>query len=133
MKPMILAALIALITVSSYPRDAMALSGKELLEYCEADDLNPICVNYIMGSIGDTGFCMGCASGNDSWVQTSLDQYGILSTFNPFCLPEGMTMNTSVLYLQNVLIDYLRAHPDDLHLDATELRDTAFIEAFPCS
>ncbi len=151
MKLWIMAALIALIAVSSYPREAKALSGKELLEYCEAEDLNPTCVNYIKGSSGDTAIVSGF-SGTGGMTMDSqtlggltfsekskaFDSLmtpggGVLGSMSLFCLPEGITMQASTLYLQNVLIDYLRAHPDDLHLGAAELTETAFIEAFPCT
>ena len=50
----------------------------------------------------------------------------------PICIP-SKTVFGSMLYLQTVVINYLHAHLDDLHLDAAELTQTAFIEAFPCT
>ena len=110
MKPLITAALIALINVSTYPAMAGHVTGIELLGYCESQDL------------AEWGFCSGFIWGVADGHQLTSDE----ST--SFCSPEGATSDQ----MGRVVVKYLRDHPEKLHEHAVLLVAIALIEAWPC-
>jgi len=66
------------------------------------------------------------------YLKGFLDGYGAVpgSYKTQFCLPEG---GFSVDQIRRVVVQWLQAHPQQLHIHSTEAVMTALSQAFPCS
>ena len=114
MKLWILAALIAVMTVTAYSRVVKAVTGNQLIEYCRAGDESrdqPICLGYILGA----------AEGINLFANNAL-------ATQPYCFPDGVTADQVV----NIVLNFSEAHPEDLHLTASFSVLGALTEAWPC-
>ncbi len=112
MKLWITTALIAMITISTYPQAAKAMTGNELLEYCEGS-------NYGQGACG--GFILGVFDGYRLGIHTGGGKELV-------CDPGGVTTSQ----LEHIVLTYLKGHPGSLHREAVYLMLSAFKKAFPC-
>ena len=116
MKRWTMIALIVLMTLWTYPRAAMSISGmtgNELLEYCENE------------SVYSQSLCNGFIDGaGDGFLSYAL----YIGRQLPFCYPEGAT----VRQMRRVIVKYLEEHPQDLHYGAADSAFIALEDAFPC-
>ena len=87
-------------------------SGNKLLEYCNPNSSNrDICTGYVAGTRGAL----------DTWkIWENIDS-GI-------CVPKAVSLGQSI----KVVVKYLEANPDKLHLSASSNVLNAFADAFPC-
>jgi len=101
---------LALVGVLALPRPAAALDGNELLDRCTHEDE---AVEL---------WCMGYASGwhGRNAIRAKGDS-------NPICFPEARASQ-----FKDVLVKYLKNHPETRHQHAVLLTFKAFKEAFPC-
>ena len=112
---------LALLGVLASPRPAAALTGNQLLKTCGSDDIEGLaCVYYVVGW-------------NDAFGNATIAQYGLQPNFvsNPImgiCLPIKVTNGQMV----DVLLKYLRAHPEKRHEGSWELTAHAMKKAWPC-
>ncbi len=116
MKLWTMIALIVLMTVSTYPRAAKAITGmtgNELLGYCENEGV------YSQGLCD--GFIDGAGDGFQSYAL-------YIGRRLPFCYPEGATVGQ----VRRVIVKYLEEHPQDLHYSAADSAFIALGDAFPC-
>ena len=116
MKLWTMIALIVLMTVSTYPRAAKALTGmtgNELLGYCENEG------EYSRGLCD--GFIDGAGDGFQSFAL-------YIGRRLPFCYPEVFTVGQ----VRHVIVKYLKEHPQDLHYSAADSAFLALGDAFPC-
>ena len=87
-------------------------SGNKLLEYCNPDSSKrDICTGYVAGTRGAI----------DTWKTWENIDSGI-------CVPKEVSLGQSI----KVVVKYLEANPDKLHLSASSHVLNAFAEAFPC-
>ncbi len=102
--------ILALVGVLALPRPAAAIKGNELLERCthEAQALELWCMGYVSGWQGR----------NDIRIK---------GTAKFICFPEAR-----VSQFKDVLVKYLKNHPETRHQNAVPLTWRAFKEAFPC-
>lgn len=103
MKLWITTALIALITVSAYPRAAKAsMTGSALLSFCEAEEVSArhVCLGYIEGASDSYQAGVSSLAGQLLW-----------------CYPEGSTVGQ----MERVVVKFLKEHPEKLHHLAGEL------------
>jgi Rap1a immunity proteins len=101
-----LAFVVVILALALWPRAARAYDGNELLRMC--NDPNPT----------NSGFCLGYTNG----VSDTLE------TFNVACLSLGVTTGQ----VRDIVIKYLRDHPDQRHHNADFLATRALLVAFPC-
>jgi hypothetical protein len=87
-------------------------SGNKLLEYCNPNSSKrDICTGYVAGTRGAI----------DTWkIWENIDS-GI-------CVPKEVTLGQSI----KVVVKYLEANLDKLHLSASSNVLNAFADAFPC-
>jgi hypothetical protein len=107
--------------------------GNELLKKCAPfvgsvlDGDNLPRDSNLTEKAGDFGFCLGFAQGftQAHWsIQTTM---GKGHSF--FCLPKNGVKNGQAI---RILVGYMKAHPEKLHLEEVVLATFAFEEAFPC-
>ena len=116
MKLWIMAALIAVLALSTLPRAAAEFSGAEQLELCTTSSDAPTeAANRI--------FCNGYLEG---YVKGLRSGYKI--TAGIICIPDGVTPDEVRL----VTVDFVRKHPALLGIHAEILVVTALNEEFPC-
>jgi hypothetical protein len=86
--------------------------------------------NYLYSLCTGTNYneCLG-------YVEGTMDAEALRPTFSPevdvirrWCEPSGITDRQAV----DVVVLYLRSHPESRHLDATELIGDALSGAWPC-
>ncbi len=87
-------------------------SGSNLLESRD-HSLNGVCVGYIEAIVDA--------------MHTVQDSGGTVNGWRA-CIPQGVT----VRQLRDLVIRFLRAHPELRHLAAIDLVTNALAEAFPC-
>ena len=121
MKTMLMATGLAGLMVSG---SATAANGNKLLEECQAyiraDETNKLDDDDLMG----IGHCLGFVEG----VYMTLQIKSLSLPVKP-CFPENGLMNGQSA---RIFVKYLKAHPEDLHKDATYLLNRAYDKAFPC-
>lgn len=110
MKLWITTALIVLMTVMVYPREAKtATTGSELLELCEKETFERVyCLGFIDGAI--SGLVIGYSSAPI------------------FCIPDSGNLGQ----FERIVEKYLKEHPEELHEPAAGIVGYAVVEAFPC-
>ncbi len=115
MKLWLMAALIALMTVSAYPRAAKAIffNGKDLLKHCEDE------------SAFKKGLCIGFIAGASDSAEFTLS---VFDKSISLCIPEAVTVGQVKL----VVNKYLKANPESLHESAAMSVALAIREAWPC-
>ena len=116
MKLLTMIALTVLMTVSTNPRAAKAITGmtgSELLGYCENEGV------YSQGLCD--GFIDGVGDGFQSFAL-------YIGRRLPFCYPQDATVEQ----VRRVIVKYLEEHPQDLHYSAAESAFIALGDAFPC-
>jgi hypothetical protein len=79
-----------------------------------------------MLDLGDSGHCLGYVAG-------ALDAFVSFQTWRPskvnqLCIPDAVGMGQSV----KIVLKYIDAHPEALHLPAPDIIWTAMHDAFPC-
>lgn len=82
------------------------ISGNELLRRCDAKDSRMF-----------QGYCVGYVAGASSALDNSV-----------FCIPTSATTGQT----RNLVVDWLKAHPEYRDRDATALIGVALYEAWPC-
>jgi len=94
------------------------LTGSQLLEHCksytkenETTPIGAVCFGYVMGT-------------DDSHINFVV--VGDLTKV--WCMP----LHMGSLQLIQIVVKYLKKHPELLHFSASSLVTAAFIEAFPC-
>jgi hypothetical protein len=104
---------IALILILAGTEQAQANSfktGNDLLQYCE-DASQPVCTAYIMG------------------VVDSISVYQQVTSAPKFaCVPTHVTAGQ----VRDIVVRYLKAHPQDRHLTASGEVIMALKEVWPC-
>lgn len=79
-----------------------------------------------MLDLGDSGHCLGYVAG-------ALDAFVSFQTWRPskvnqLCIPDAVGMGQSV----KIVMKYIDAHPEELHLPAPDIIWSAMHDAFPC-
>lgn len=111
---MILLAVMAISPPQIIPGGGSSMNGNKLLAYCE----------HQMGSPEWT-LCMGYIQGSTDQIKTMRRVFGD----SPIsCVPASVTIGQ----MMDVGVEYLRAHPETRHLDASSLMLDAATKAFPC-
>lgn len=110
--------LVGALIAYSTPAFAAVITGNDLLSECNADrssseyEMNIAhCVGYIMGSID----------------QGQLDEH--FSQKRLYCMPRQVTAGQ----LKDVLVAWMRRHPEKLHFGGAALVTLSMVGAFPCS
>lgn len=111
MKRIMIAALL-MVPVPAMAADTVEDNGNEILEMCtdSLDFMKGICLGYIRGA----------SSAGDSWM---------LSMNRHLCRPTGVTVGQ----IQDVVVRYIRQHPESRHEAAVTLVMKAQDAAWPCS
>ncbi len=119
-----------LLTILLLPSVSYAGDGNELLSNCSkackaSDGEDVSSFNYF-----GMGTCMGTIRGvidAGEIINISAESRGYTKQ-NLYCVPVEM----STVQATKVVVDYLKAHPEDLHQRDTTLTVLALMEAFPC-
>ena len=106
--------------MSAIPKNAKAMSGNQLLNFCEGlnDRSHPKYAST------ETGLCAGYIGGVVDGYQSAFDS----KSNRTFCRPVQVTNGQ----IQMIAIKYLKNNPQRLHDYAPFLILMAMSEAFPC-
>ena len=74
----------------------------------------------------DTGQCQGYLMATSDTYNTWRSQ-GFISS-DVYCMPHRVTVGQ----LERIVVKYLEARPEELHMSASSLVLTAYMQAFPC-
>jgi hypothetical protein len=119
-----------LLSVFLLPSVSYAADGNELLSNCskaiKVSDGGEVLSSDYFG----VGTCLGTIRGvidAGDIINVSSEQKGYTKQ-NLYCVP----VEVSTVQATRVVVKYLKAHPEDLHLRDTRLIVSALAEAFPC-
>lgn len=98
------------------PLPSYALTGNDLLAYCEKKNLEEMCSAYIGGATSGMLFF-------DTYLQTINKTKG-----KNLCVPDELI----AIQMQKIVINFLRRNPEKLHLPATSLVLAAVVEKYSC-
>lgn len=124
--------LLAVAVLLSLPLPVRA-DGNEFLSKCSrvVASLDQSVPSDTVDSVAElgyqNGYCIGFAQGFTGALYT----YGVLAgdKVHLVCLPSKSIKNGQAL---RVIVAYMKAHPEKLHLEEIILATFAFREAFPC-
>ena len=109
----LLAAALLLAPVSATARDVSSNDGNELLGYCTDEGY------YTQG------VCMGIIMGTSN----TLDHWVAANEASPYCRPDGVTWGQ----IQEVVVRYLKRHPETRHESYPLLIAKAQRATWPCA
>ena len=93
-------------------------TGRDFLELCSGSES------------WTEGYCTGYVTGAGELIDGLLLEEDLKSALDgkAFCLPEGLRKGQ----VRDLVLDYLRAHPEIRHKQMTSITWAALIDAFPC-
>ena len=108
---------------------SQSLDGNALFEACGGSEewAEAFCYGYIFG-VNDGGMYTALTAQQDSKGSTIQETMGAVTDLLGYCTPN--TVNS--LQMTDVILAYLRDHPELRHLPAQILFTDAMTEAFPC-
>ena len=123
--------LLLIITLVTFSNTTLAFkSGNDLLRGCSAV-LHTLDTGMASDQKFGQGYCLGLVNGirlaNDLYAPVFLDQ-GLPNEERLFCMP----VDTELGQVVRVIVNYMNAHPEKLHLEPIELVYPALNRAFPC-
>ena len=116
MKVLTFASLILVLTLGQVAAQAVD-SGNEILEACELVGHK----QQTRLESAKSSYCLG-------FIRAILFTGSLYSAENRFCAPQGASVGQGI----SVLLKYLRANPEFLHMRAESLTISAFWTAWPC-
>ena len=109
-------------------------TGAQMLSSCNvylsqlaSDADQPVRVDRIAEGVQCREYLFGVVNGID--ITADLYQYAKDKPLHSFCVPDTLSRDQAV----QLFVKYAEAHPDQLHVAASELVWFALHEAFPCS
>ena len=112
--------LLMLVFAFAIPAHAAMNTGSDLLRACEIAVDQSFDVNITQAMEG--GFCMGLAA-------SFIDLDRVSGTDVKWCVPERVTVGQGI----RVLLKYMNANPEKLHLNSIIVAALAFQSSFPCN
>lgn len=112
------------LTTALLSSSVMAKTGNELLAECTS------------GEGADWAKCYGYIEGVNDAIRFSVivsrmrgtPSEGISAILPYYCIPDGVTMGQAA----DIIVQHLRATPEDRHKNAAGYVYSAFIDTFPC-
>lgn len=113
------AALVSCLCLALIPVDARGgQTGRDFLELCSGSES------------WTEGYCTGYVTGAGELIDGLLLEKDLKTTLDgkAFCLPDDLRKGQ----VRNLVLDYLRAHPEVRDKQMTSITWAALIETFPC-
>jgi len=121
--------IVAAVLLLGFTSASHGITGNDLQQQCQQDTL--LCTGYVRGVFdAHTSWKNTIDVSRKTYPPTQAEQDdAVLRSSQPnYCVPANSTLSQ----LKQIIVKYLREHPETLHVHAERLINDALNTAFPC-